>query len=87
MAQWRTAHCTEKLPELDTASSPTTVYRRKDFKQVSWESMGEEDPVQMWEFQEQEIPREEWDQYNSTSTQQIMQTLNDLKADVAFLSL
>lgn len=85
-AQWTTTHCTEKLPELDTESSPTTVYRRKDFKQVSWETEGQ-DPIQIWEFQQQEIPRGEWDQYNSTSTQQIMQTLNDLKADVAFLSI
>ena len=85
-AQWKTAHCTERVPELDTESSPTTVYRRKDFEQVPWETEGQ-DPIQIWKFQQQEISREEWDQMNSLTTQQTMQALNDLKADVAFLAL
>lgn len=85
--EWQKVHCMEKLPETDTESSPTTVYKRRNFKQITMENAMDGDPVQMWEFEQQEISREEWDQLTSLNTQQTMQTLNDLKADIAFLSL
>lgn len=84
---WKTVQCVERPDETDTKSSPTTVYQRKGFKQVQVEnSMGGE-PTTLWEYQERELTRAEWDNLNSLPTQTIMQAISDLQVDVALMGV
>ncbi len=86
--KWRTLRCAVKLPETDETSSPSTVYQRRNFKQVQeQDEMGGGQPYQLWEFEERQLTRAEWDAMSSPAQQLTMQTLNDLKADIAFIGL
>lgn len=61
--------------EVDTVSSPDTVYLRKDIEQITEtdEVSGEE--VTMWQYQEKSMSKEEYTQY-----QMIQEQTKEIKA-------
>lgn len=80
---WRTVLDSheEKPAELDTTSSPTTVYKRRNIHKKTMPSMGGEEETSYWEYEQAEMTREEW-QHMET-----MQAINDVAADIAMISL
>lgn len=66
MTEWREAYSgIEPKPEaIDTTSSPTTVYLRKDFEEVDVPSAGMEEegsePTKQWKYQERTCTPEEY---------------------------
>lgn len=51
----------QKPPEIDTISSPTTVYLRKNINQT--EISSEEGSGRMWEYEEAQLTKEEYEEY------------------------
>lgn len=87
MQNWITVQCTEKPAETDTTSSPTTVYQRKGFKQVQVPDPFGGESTTLWEYQERQYSRAEWDNLNSLATQTVMQAISDLQVDVALMGV
>lgn len=60
---WRTTQGTqaEKPQEIDTTSSPSTVYLRKNISQVDAKS-GEE-TIKVWQYEEAQLTPEEYEEY------------------------
>ena len=69
MTQWIVSQCgyNDKPSALDTTSSPTTVYERRNFKEIIVPAVeeGEEDTT-MWEYEERTYTKEEYDMITST---------------------
>lgn len=91
MKTWRTVHDSRitRPPELDTTSSATTVYERRNIRQEAVaDAMGENaETVMQWVYEQREYTREEWAAMNSPATQTIMQAISDLELSVALLAL
>ncbi|MBQ9567643.1 MAG: hypothetical protein IJR31_06165 [Lachnospiraceae bacterium] len=75
----------ERPLEIDTESSQTVVYIRRDIQRVEVESEGETSEV--WEYEEAEMTHEEFKWYqkelDSPSLDIITQMVNDVAADQA----
>lgn len=54
-----------KPDEIDTTSSKSVVYIRKDFKEVEISGMEEGETRTVWQYLEQEIPQQDWELYRS----------------------
>ncbi len=69
--------------ELDTTSSPTTVYLRKDIKRIT-EVDEEGNETYLWQYEEAQLTPAEYKVYlaesESAQTQLFMQQVNDLAA-------
>lgn len=69
--------------EIDTTSSPSTVYLRKEIKRITEvDEQGEE--TYLWQYEEAELTPEEYKLYlaetENMTTQLLMQQINDLAA-------
>lgn len=74
-----------KPAELDTTSSKAFVYVRKNFEEVpSLDENGEQTGTH-WEFDETEIPKEDWAIYEAASTAQ--DTSEQNAADITYLAV
>ena len=70
MTQWTISQCgyNDKPSELDTTSSPTTVYERRNFKEITVPAIEEgEEETKMWEYEERTFTKEEYDLITATS--------------------
>lgn len=83
MTDWYKAQAMEKPGEYDTTSSPTTVYQRKDIKQVKLPAMEDGEAPEGYEYQERIMTREEYQQLQaeleSPATKMIMQQLSAIE--------
>lgn len=50
-----------KPDEVDTTSSPTTVYLRRNIRQT--EITSGEETIQVWEYEEAQLTKEEYEEY------------------------
>ena len=70
----------EKPAELDTTSSPTTVYKRRNIHKTTLPGLDGEESA-CWEYEQAELTREEWQHVET------MQAINDVAADIAMISM
>ena len=77
----------EKPPQLDTTSSRTTVYERRNIHQEAHneETAGEHCPVTEWVYEQREFTRKEYDEMQSPATKSVMQTLSGLELSLAMM--
>lgn len=95
MTEWKTAFGTqtEKPKELDISSSPTTVYQRRNIKQVEKsDDMGEEQmTITGWEYEERELTVQEYEaqqaELDSPATQLMMQQLSELDLKIEMMGV
>lgn len=87
MKDWHKVHDSRKIrpPELDTTSSATTVYQRRDIHQETQET--EQGPITEWVYEQTEYTREEYEAMTSPATKAIMQAVSGLELSVAELAL
>lgn len=81
MTDWKIVHYQERPSELDTESSPTTVYERRNIVQVTETYM--DSVVEQWECEEREYSADEYAAMTSPATKLIMQTLSALELSIA----
>lgn len=89
MTKWYEVHDTraERPQELDTATSATTVYERRNIRQETTEDAGTGESLTQWVYEQREYTREEWAAVNSPATQAIMQAISALELSVAEIAL
>ncbi|WP_455618812.1 hypothetical protein [Eisenbergiella sp.] len=86
MTEWKIQRGTqyERPEEIDRTSSPTTVYLRRNIKQVTTETEGESGEMQSvsgWEYEEQEMTPYEYE--NMLMMQQVvMENTQDIVTSV-----
>ena len=62
--------------EIDTTSSPSTVYLRKEIKRITEvDEQGEE--TYLWQYEEAELTPEEYEQYSDTLIYQALMEQNE----------
>lgn len=91
MTEWREVHDSrmEKPALLDTTSSKTTVYERRNVRQETREETmgGETVSVTEWVYEQREYTAAEYAQMTSPATRAIMQAVSGLELSVAELAL
>lgn len=87
MTEFRTVHDsrTEQPAEIDTTSSATTVYERRNIRQESRvEEMGGENvTITEWVYEQREYTKEEYTQATSLATQSILEALARIEQTTA----
>ena len=83
MTNWYKAQAMEAPTEYDTTSSPTTVYQRKEIKQVIVPAMDGEKEQTAYEYMERQMTQGEYSQLQaeleSPTTKMIMQELSAIQ--------
>lgn len=91
MTDWKTVHDGAEVQPaaIDTTSSETTVYERKNIRQETRSvGIGDTDAtVTEWVYEQREYTREEYAQTHSPATQSIMQAISDLELSVAMIGV
>lgn len=92
MTEWKkiTGTQPEAPAEVDAVSSPTTVYLRKNIKQITQTNENGES-VQMWEYDEREMSVAEYSDMlaslETPATKMIMQSLSALELSMEEIAL
>lgn len=92
MTEWKKITGTQpEVPaEVDAVSSPTTVYLRKNIKQITQTDENGES-VQMWEYEEREMTVAEYSDMlaslETPATKMIMQSLSALELSMEEIAL
>ena len=65
MTEWKLVQGSqiEKPLEVDTFSSPTTVYLRRNIEQVEFKDEMAEETFTMWQYEERQMTKAEYSQY------------------------
>ena len=91
MTDWKEVHDSraEQPAVLDTSSSPSTVYERRNIRQETKEvTMGEEtQEVTEWVYEQREISAAEYAEMTSPATKAIMQAISDVELKVAMAGI
>lgn len=91
MTEWKEVHDSraEQPAALDTTSSATIVYERRNIrKETREDTMGEETrEVTEWVYEQREYTTEEYAALISPATKTIMQAMSSLELSVAELAL
>lgn len=91
MTDWKEVHDSraEQPAALDTSSSPTTVYERRNVRQETREvTMGEEtQEVTEWVYEQRELSTAEYAEMTSPATKAIMQAISDVELKVAMTGI
>ncbi len=89
MTEWHEVHDTRKdrPEELDTTSSSTTVYERRNIRQETREREDGGKAVTEWVYDQREYTAEEYAELHSPAIQNIMQAVSGLELAVAELGL
>lgn len=91
MKDWKEVHDSraEQPAVLDTSSSPTTVYERRNVRQETREvTMGEEtQEVTEWVYEQRELSTAEYAEMTSPATKAIMQAISDVELKVAMTGI
>ena len=79
----------ERPADIDTTSSATTVYERRNIRQEACAMEMGGDPVQIteWVYEQREYTQEEYAAMHSPATQTIMQAISDLELSVAMIGI
>ena len=82
MTQWKKVQGSqaERPLALDVASSPSTVYQRRNIKCIS-----EDQQPNLWEYEERTLTREEYVLMESPAFQSVQQALSDIQLALAAL--
>ena len=81
MTNWKEVHSTGAQPsEIDTTSSSTTVYERRNIRQEE-RSVGTGDTA-VTVTEQREYTQEEYAQMHSPATQAIMQAISDMELNI-----
>lgn len=87
MKDWKEVHDSrvEQPAVLDTSSSATTVYERRNIRQVTREvsTGGEAVSVTEWVYEQRELSAAEYAEMTSPATRAIMQAISDVELKVA----
>lgn len=84
MTDWKKVQG-DSYPELvDTTSSASTVYERRNVTEETVEMMGGE-PVVVFSYEERTYTKEEYAELSSPATQAIMQAISDTELAIAML--
>ena len=92
MTEWKkiTGTQPECPADVDAASSPTTVYLRRNVKQIT-QTDEDGESVQMWEYEEREMTMAEYSDMlaslESPGTKMIMQSLSALELSMEEIAL
>lgn len=90
MKDWKTVTGTqpERPAEVDLESSPTTVYMRKNIRQVEQkEAEDSEETVSVWQYEERELTLREYEELNlirevvSDNTAEIVTSVTQFQKD------
>ena len=91
MTDFRTIHDSrvEQPAAIDTTSSATTVYERKNIRQErrTMDMGGEPVEITEWVYEQREYTQEEYAAMCSPATQTIMQAISDLELSVAMIGI
>lgn len=71
---WKTVQSTEKPLEIDENSSKTVVYVRKDIAESTTVNENGEEITAYYTYQENTIPKEDWDTYKAIMENQKLTT-------------
>lgn len=90
MTEFRTVHDSrvEKPAAIDTTSSESTVYERKNIRQETRTmEMGGGDPVTVteWVYEQREYTRDEYSMMLSPAIQGVQQSLSDIELAIAMM--
>lgn len=79
MTDWKTVHDSrpDRPPELDTTSSKSTVYVRRNIRQETVQSGTGEESVQQWVYEQMTYTQAEYADLMSPTMQHLMQGIND----------
>ena len=77
MKTWYKVHDsrTERPSEVDTTSSATTVYERRNIQQETIKDEMSGESVTQWVYEQREYTREEWAAMHSPAMQTVMQAI------------
>ena len=81
MKEWHEVLGDTKPPELDTSSSPTTVYQRRNIQEETTESMGQ-DGVKCFRYEERELTLDEYQAMKTPAIEKIMQAISDTELNL-----
>lgn len=84
MTEWKTVHGDNAPALIDTTSSATTVYERRNVREETVE-ISEGVTVQGYVYEERTYTMQEYEQLTSPATQAIMQSMSALELQVAML--
>lgn len=89
MTDWITVHDgrTEEPPTIDTTSSATTVYERRNIRQETWQEQfgaGEAVEVTEWVYEQREYTTAEYESLTSPATKAIMQAMSEMELAIAY---
>ncbi len=91
MTDWKEVHDSraEQPAVLDTSSSSTTVYERRNIRQETREvTMGEEtQEMTEWVYEQRELSAAEYAEMTSPATKAIMQAISDVELKVAMAGI
>lgn len=88
MTAWKTVQGSQAQQprEIDTTTSAVVVYQRKNIKLITIEN-DDGTTTEMWQYEEREMTRPEWEALNSPAMQTIMQAISDVELSIAMLAL
>lgn len=87
MTNWRQVRSSVCPLELDTTSSQSVVYERRNITQEEIiNPMNEEETYTEWIYEERVYDKEEYKNLTSPTTQLIMQSISDLECGIAELN-
>lgn len=75
----------ERPEELDTKSSPTTVYERRNIKQVAMHDEMSDTDIVEWTYEQREYTVEEYSLMLSPAIQRLQQSLSEIQLDIAMM--
>lgn len=86
MTEWKRVRGSVRPAELDTTSSSSTVYMRRNIEEVTTKDPvdGREDTI--FEYDERTMSKEEYNMTNSYAIKNVMQTISELEVQIAELS-
>ena len=87
MTNWHLVHDSRegRPPEVETGSSQTTVYERRNIRQETEDDPMTGEPFTQWAYEQREYTREEYEAMTSPAVQGIQQTLSALELAVAMI--
>ena len=87
MTDWKTVHDSrqDEPPVIDTTTSETTVYERRNIRQETAPGTMEGDTVTEWVYEQREYTREEYDMLVSPAIQGVQCALSEIELAIAGL--
>lgn len=86
MTDWKKVYSNTKPELLDTVSSQSVVYERKDLHQEKVPNSFDEEAEQ-WVYDEREYSKDEYEALHSPAFEMLMQNLSEVEVNLISLSL